>query len=78
MSCDNFDFQVFLRDEKGLPIVGEEVELDIDGVEDIQHIITGSDGSAKYEIDTSNFLEPNFTIRVCFKYQILVKTLHFV
>ncbi|XP_069611134.1 ovostatin-like [Ranitomeya imitator] len=57
---------VFLRDENDLPIVGEEVELEYDGSLEIQKIITDSNGAANYDIDTSNFFVPNFTIRASY------------
>ncbi|XP_073408847.1 ovostatin-like [Dendrobates tinctorius] len=57
---------VFLRDEKDLPIVGEEVQLEIDGVWEIQKIMTDSNGAANYDIDTSDFFQPNFTIRASY------------
>ncbi|XP_044155703.1 ovostatin-like [Bufo gargarizans] len=61
-----YSVMVLLTDEKGLPIAGEEVQLNIDGVWGTQTVITGLDGSARYEIDTSNFLEPNFTIKASY------------
>ncbi|XP_077112077.1 ovostatin-like [Ranitomeya variabilis] len=57
---------VFLRDENDLPMVGEEVQLEFDGSLEIQKIITDSNGAANYDIDTSNFFVPNFTIRASY------------
>ncbi|XP_056388274.1 ovostatin-like [Hyla sarda] len=61
-----YSVRVFLKDENGLPLVKEEVELQIDGVWDTKKIITGIDGGAKYDLDTSSFLEPNFTIKASY------------
>ncbi|KAM3913345.1 ovostatin-like [Leptodactylus fuscus] len=57
---------VVLRDQNGQPIAGEEVVLDIEGQWESQTIRTGLDGSAQYNIDTSNFMDPNFTIRASY------------
>ncbi|XP_073537730.1 ovostatin-like [Phyllobates terribilis] len=62
-----YTVKVLLKDEKDAPIVGEEVQLEIDGYWEIQNIITDSNGAASYEIDTSNFFEPNFTIRASYQ-----------
>ncbi|XP_066457413.1 ovostatin-like isoform X2 [Eleutherodactylus coqui] len=58
----SYSARVLLSDENGLPIVGEIVQLSIDFLPDTQEIRTGLDGSATYEIDTTNLLAPNFTI----------------
>ncbi|KAG9469091.1 hypothetical protein GDO78_021204, partial [Eleutherodactylus coqui] len=58
----SYSARVLLSDENGLPIVGEIVQFSIDFLPDTQEIKTGSDGSATYEIDTTNVLAPNFTI----------------
>ncbi|XP_071986262.1 ovostatin-like isoform X2 [Engystomops pustulosus] len=57
---------VLLRDEKGRPMVGEEVELNIDDLWRTTKIKTDSTGAALYEIDTSNFLNPNYTIQASY------------
>ncbi|XP_069836046.1 ovostatin-like [Dendropsophus ebraccatus] len=61
-----YSVRVFLQDQNGRPIVGEEVELQIEGVQEIQKIQTDVNGGAAYNIDTSSFLKPNFTIKASY------------
>ncbi|KAM4704379.1 ovostatin-like, partial [Rhinophrynus dorsalis] len=57
--------RVYLVDEKNLPLANEEIYLDIDGMS-FQKILTDSNGKADYLIDTTNFAQPNFTIRASY------------
>ncbi|KAM4034149.1 ovostatin-like isoform 2-T3 [Anomaloglossus baeobatrachus] len=57
---------LFLLDENSQPIVGEEVEIEVDGDWEIRRITTDSNGAANCDIDTSNFFQPNFTIRASY------------
>ncbi|CAH2323293.1 Hypothetical predicted protein, partial [Pelobates cultripes] len=59
-----FKASVVLTDEKNNPMQGEKIELEINR-NIIQNVTTNADGRATYEIDTSNFVEDNFTIKKC-------------
>ncbi|XP_063290910.1 ovostatin-like [Pelobates fuscus] len=61
-----FKVSVVLKDEKNNPMQGEKIELEINR-DIIQNVTTNADGRATYEIDTSNFVEDNFTIKASYK-----------
>ncbi|CAH2223206.1 Hypothetical predicted protein, partial [Pelobates cultripes] len=61
-----FKASVVLTDEKNNPMQGEKIELEINR-NIIQNVTTNADGRATYEIDTSNFVEDNFTIKASYK-----------
>ncbi|XP_053548776.1 ovostatin [Bombina bombina] len=52
---------VILKDQSDQPMANEEIELEVD-VNTIK-LMTDAVGKAKYEIDTSSFAAPNFTIK---------------
>ncbi|XP_053305999.1 ovostatin-like [Spea bombifrons] len=61
----DFHVEVQLTDEKGDPIPNEVVELQVNNV--IQDVTTDEKGTAVHAIDTSDFVEENFTIQASYK-----------
>ncbi|KAM4608153.1 ovostatin-like [Discoglossus pictus] len=62
----NYTMIAILEDHNGRPLSGEEIEMEIIG-EKIQKLKTDAEGKAKYEIDTSNYVAPNFTVKASYK-----------
>ncbi|KAM4635906.1 ovostatin-like [Discoglossus pictus] len=58
--------KIILTDEKGNPMAGEEIHVEVDGQE-TQTVLTNAEGVVEYAIDTSSMVAPNFTVKASYR-----------